>query len=49
MSIIFPLIHPQQAILYQVDDFKEVELSEGFGDTFLDALDAVSSTPASIT
>jgi tripeptidyl-peptidase-1 len=49
MSIIFPLIHPQQAILYQVDDFKEAELSQGFGDTFLDALDAVSSPPASIT
>lgn len=44
MSIIFPLIYPQQAILYQVDDLKEVEIIEGgnlgFGDTFLDALDA---------
>jgi tripeptidyl-peptidase-1 len=40
MSIIFPLIHPQQAILFQVDDQKEVESTEGFGDTFLDALDA---------
>jgi tripeptidyl-peptidase-1 len=40
MSIIFPLIHPQQAVLFQVDDLKEVESAEGFGDTFLDALDA---------
>jgi tripeptidyl-peptidase-1 len=40
MSIIFPLIHPQQAILFQVDDLKEVESTNGFGDTFLDALDA---------
>ena len=40
MSIIFPLIYPQQAILFQVDDLKEVEISSGFGDTFLDALDA---------
>jgi tripeptidyl-peptidase-1 len=40
MSIIFPLIHPQQAILFQVDDLKEVESTEGLGDTFLDALDA---------
>ncbi|PSS25469.1 hypothetical protein M430DRAFT_56216 [Amorphotheca resinae ATCC 22711] len=40
MSIIFPLIHPQAATLYQVDDYKEVELSQGFGNTFLDALDA---------
>lgn len=40
MSLIFPLIHPQQAVLYQVDDLKEVELSLGFGNTFLDALDA---------
>lgn len=40
MSIIFPLIHPQQAILFQVDDLKEVEIAQGFGNTFLDALDA---------
>lgn len=40
MSLIFPLIYPQQAILYQVDDLKEVYLSSGFGNTFLDALDA---------
>ena len=43
MSLIFPLIHPQAAILYQVDDLKEVESTSGFGDTFLDALDAVNS------
>jgi len=40
MSLIFPLIHPQGARLFQVDDFKEVYLAEGFGNTFLDALDA---------
>lgn len=40
MSIIFPLIHPQQATLYQVDDLKEISLASGFGNTFLDALDA---------
>ena len=40
MSIIFPLIHPQQAVLFQVDDLKEVESTQGFGNTFLDALDA---------
>ncbi|TVY50958.1 Tripeptidyl-peptidase sed1 [Lachnellula cervina] len=40
MSLIFPLIHPQQAILFQVDDLHEVESAQGFGDTFLDALDA---------
>jgi tripeptidyl-peptidase-1 len=45
MSIIFPLIHPQAATLYQVDDYKEVELSQGFGNTFLDALDAVIYLP----
>jgi tripeptidyl-peptidase I len=44
MSLIFPLVHPQQAILFQVDDLKEVELATGFGDTFLDALDAVILT-----
>lgn len=44
MSLIFPLIHPQQARLFQVDDLREVELTAGFGDTFLDALDAVSLT-----
>jgi len=42
MSLIFPLIHPQAAVLYQVDDLKEVESTSGFGDTFLDALDAVN-------
>lgn len=41
MSLIFPLVHPQQAILFQVDDYREVLLTQGFGDTFLDALDAV--------
>jgi tripeptidyl-peptidase I len=44
MSLIFPLIHPQEAILFQVDDLREVELGAGFGDTFLDALDAVILT-----
>lgn len=45
MSIIFPLIYPQQAILFQVDDYKEVlstTVHGAFGNTFLDALDAVS-------
>jgi tripeptidyl-peptidase I len=41
MSLIFPLVYPQQAILFQVDDLREVEMTQGFGDTFLDALDAV--------
>jgi tripeptidyl-peptidase-1 len=42
MSLILPLIYPQQAVLYQVDDYKEVQLTieKGFGNTFLDALDA---------
>ncbi|KAH8816993.1 putative protease S8 tripeptidyl peptidase I [Xylogone sp. PMI_703] len=40
MSIILPLVWPQKSILFQVDDLREVELSPGFGDTFLDALDA---------
>jgi len=40
MSIILPLIHPQSAILFQVDDLTALESSSGFGDTFLDALDA---------
>ena len=39
-SIAYPLIYPQQAILYQVDDLAEIIASNGFGDTFLDALDA---------
>lgn len=42
MSLIIPLVYPQSTILFQVDDLKEVELTQGFGDTFLDALDAVS-------
>lgn len=41
MSLIIPLVYPQSTVLYQVDDLKEVELSTGFGDTFLDALDSV--------
>jgi tripeptidyl-peptidase-1 len=41
MSIIIPLVWPQTTILFQVDDEKELELTAGFGDTFLDALDAV--------
>ncbi|TVY40001.1 Aorsin [Lachnellula subtilissima] len=40
MSLILPLVYPQQSILFQVDDLHEIEYSEGFGDTFLDALDA---------
>ncbi|TVY87935.1 Tripeptidyl-peptidase, partial [Lachnellula willkommii] len=40
MSLIFPLIHPQQAILFQVDDLHALEAATGFGNTFLDALDA---------
>ncbi|KAI9743631.1 MAG: polynucleotide 3'-phosphatase [Claussenomyces sp. TS43310] len=40
ISIILPLVHPQQAILFQVDDLLEVLTTRGFGDTFLDALDA---------
>jgi tripeptidyl-peptidase-1 len=40
MSIILPLVYPQQAILFQVDDLTALESSSGFGDTFLDALDA---------
>ncbi|TVY85524.1 Tripeptidyl-peptidase sed1 [Lachnellula suecica] len=46
ISIILPLIHPQQAFLFQTDDLKEVYVTEylnengGFGNTFLDALDA---------
>jgi tripeptidyl-peptidase I len=40
MSLIFPLVYPQQAVLFQVDDLKEIYLAKGFGDTFLDALDA---------
>jgi tripeptidyl-peptidase I len=40
MSIILPLVYPQQAILFQVDDLIALEDSSGFGDTFLDALDA---------
>jgi len=39
-SIAYPLIYPQQAILYQVDDLVELLVAPGFGDTFLDALDA---------
>ena len=39
-SIIIPLVYPQKSVLFQVDDYKEVILSTGFGDTFLDALDA---------
>ncbi|KAE8445545.1 hypothetical protein EG329_013309 [Mollisiaceae sp. DMI_Dod_QoI] len=40
MSIILPLVHPQEAVLFQVDDLIALESSSGFGDTFLDALDA---------
>jgi hypothetical protein len=36
-----PLIHPQTTILYQVDDANKI--GQGFGNTFLDALDAVRS------
>ncbi len=40
MSIISSLIHSQEAILFQVNDLKEYELTEGLGDNFLDAFDA---------
>ncbi|KUJ23903.1 putative alkaline serine protease AorO [Mollisia scopiformis] len=40
MSIIMPLVYPQTAVLFQVDDLTALETSSGFGDTFLDALDA---------
>lgn len=40
MSIIMPLVYPQTAVLFQVDDIIAVENNAGFGDTFLDALDA---------
>jgi tripeptidyl-peptidase I len=40
MSLILPLVYPQQAILFQVDDLTALESSYGFGNTFLDALDA---------
>lgn len=40
MSIILPLVYPQQTILFQVDDLTALESSSGFGDTFLGALDA---------
>lgn len=42
MAVIFPLIHPQDVILFQVDDLKAVETYQGFANTFLDAVDAVS-------
>ena len=42
ISLIMPLVYPQSTVLFQVDDLKEVELAQGFGDTFLDALDSVS-------
>lgn len=41
-EIAIPLLYPQTTILFQVDDLHEVETTEGFGNTFLDALDAVS-------
>ncbi|TVY45567.1 Aorsin [Lachnellula occidentalis] len=40
MTLIIPLVYPQKSILYQVDDLHELEFAEGFGNTFLDALDA---------
>jgi tripeptidyl-peptidase I len=40
MSIIMPLVYPQSAVLFQVDDLVALETTGGFGDTFLDALDA---------
>lgn len=41
MSIIMPLVYPQKSILFQTNDIRGVEGYAGFGDTFLDALDAV--------
>ncbi|RFU28816.1 hypothetical protein B7463_g7521, partial [Scytalidium lignicola] len=32
MSLIYPLVHPQQAILFQVDDLREAESTEGYPD-----------------
>ncbi|RFU29396.1 hypothetical protein B7463_g6918, partial [Scytalidium lignicola] len=40
LSIAIPLVYPQKAVFFAVDDEKEIELARGFGDTFLDALDA---------
>lgn len=40
MSLIIPLIYPQKSRLFQVDDYKELYIARGFGNTFLDALDA---------
>jgi tripeptidyl-peptidase-1 len=40
-EIAIPLLYPQTTILFQVDDANEVESTSGFGNTFLDALDAV--------
>lgn len=42
IAVIYPLIHPQDVILFQVDDLKATETYQGFGNTFLDAIDAVS-------
>lgn len=42
IAVIAPLIYPQDIILFQVDDLKAIETSQGFGNTFLDAIDAVS-------
>ncbi|KAG0651975.1 Sedolisin-A [Hyphodiscus hymeniophilus] len=40
MALIIPLVYPQGSVLFQVDDFKEVELPTGDWNTFLDALDS---------
>ncbi|KAH8811080.1 putative protease S8 tripeptidyl peptidase I [Xylogone sp. PMI_703] len=40
LSLILPLVYPQKAILFQVDDQRAALTSQGFGNTFLDALDA---------
>ena len=39
-ELAFPIVYPQKVWLYQVDDANEVQTAEGFGNTFLDALDA---------
>jgi tripeptidyl-peptidase I len=45
MTLIIPLVYPQNSILYQVDDWWSLQLYSGFGNTFLDALDAVTIFP----
>ena len=39
-ELAFPLVYPQKVFLYQTDDAYYATHINGFGDTFLDALDA---------